>query len=178
MSETCQPKAQNIWNAVFQLKFGGLIFICVFIYLFSACNSDFFYQKKIKIADGAWAYSDTLDFNFSIKDTLEIYNLYLDIEYADTFPTQNIYMRLYTQFPDGKRLNKIKSFDLFDMQGRPLGQVSGRKCHLHALLQENAFFNSPGEYKITLEQNTRSETIYGIFSIGLAIEQTGIKRSE
>lgn len=141
-----------------------------------ACNSDYYYQKEIDLANGQWAYNDTLRFRFSIDDTLEIYNIYLDISYADTFSTQNVYMKLHTLFPDGKRLSKLKSFDLFDLQGKPLGACSGRRCRLHALLQENAFFNSPGEYEITLEQYTRANPLPGVYAIGLALESTGAQR--
>lgn len=164
------PKAVSAFSIVF---YNVVIATIVFL---AACNSGAYYQKKIEMPDSKWAYSDTLAFQFSISDTMEIYNIYLDIEHADTFSTQNVYMKLYTLFPDGKRLSKQKSFDLFDQQGKPVGACSGRKCRLHTTLQENAFFNSPGAYEITLEQYTRQDPLPGIFSIGLTIESAGQRR--
>lgn len=144
--------------------------------LLSACGPDYYFEETKTIADARWAYADTLDFRFSVTDTLEAYHIYLDFEYADTFPNQNIYLKLYTRFPDGKRLGKQKSFDLFDTQGKSLGACSGATCRLRTVLQERAFFNKPGDYVITLEQYTRSNPLPGIKAVGLTLEATGVKR--
>ena len=139
--------------------------------LLSACNSSYYFDEEKTIPNGQWSYADTLEFRFSIPDTSATFNLYLDFEYADTFSSQNLYLKLHTVFPDGRRLSKQKSFDYFDAQGAPLGQCSGHKCRLHAVLQENAYFNQVGEYVIVLEQFTRRETLPGIYSVGLALEK-------
>lgn len=144
--------------------------------LYAACNDPFVFKSEKDIAGGQWAYRDTLDFSFAMTDTSATYNLYVDFEYVDTFSTQNLYVKLHTLFPDGKRLSKQKSFDLFDVQGKPLGECSGHKCRLHALLQEKAYFNQPGTYTITVEQFTRRDPLPGIFAVGLSVESTGGKR--
>lgn len=134
------------------------------------CGKSYFYEEKKDISGGLWTYGDTLDFQFSMRDTARTYNLYVDFDYADTFATQNIYIRLHTLFPDGKRLTKVMPFDFFDNQGKPLGTCSGRSCRLHAVLQERAFFNQPGEYRITLEQYTRRNPLPGVRAVGVSIE--------
>ena len=144
--------------------------------LHHACGPNYFFQEKKSIPNDQWAYRDTLDFRFTITDTAAVYSLYLDFEYADTFSTQNMYLKLYTAFPDGKRMSKVKSFDLFDAAGAPLGKCSGRTCQLHAVLQEKAYFNRPGQYVLTLEQYTRREALPGLKSVGLSIEPTAIRR--
>ena len=150
------------------------IAVIFFIFTFlSACQSRFYYEEQKDIPQGRWNYADTLDFRFSIADTSKTYNLYLDFGYLDTFPTQNLYLKLHTRFPDAKRLSKQISFNLFDAQGVPYGECSGHKCRYLAVLQENAFFNQPGEYVITAEQYTRRDSLPGILSVGLAIEPAG-----
>lgn len=154
-----------------------LLSIILFFSLFqSACEEHNFFEKNVEIENAQWAYSDTLNYSFSITDTLETYNLYLDFTYVDTFPKQNIYLKLHTQFPDGKRLSKQKAFDLFDVQGQPLGRCSGHECRVRILLQEKAFFNTPGAYTITLEQYTRQEVLSGVSAVGLVLEATGVRR--
>jgi hypothetical protein len=44
---------------------------------------------------------------------------------------------------------------------------------VHSLLQDNAYFNRPGEYVITLEQFMRSDSLAGMKAVGLVIEKTG-----
>ncbi|MEO6037107.1 MAG: gliding motility lipoprotein GldH [Saprospiraceae bacterium] len=144
--------------------------ITLFIFCLAACGS--FYQEEQKIPrDGQWAYGDTLNFSFTITDTVSHYNFYLDFEHRDTFSCQNVYLKLSTRFPDGHRLTKVRSFDFFDQQGALLGKCSGHTCTLRTVLQENAYFKETGEYVLTVEQNTRIEPLPGINSVGLTLEK-------
>lgn len=145
-----------------------LIYIALAI---TSCKEKVLFEEEKTIPGGVWTYRDTLDFSFSVVDTSELYNMYVDFEHADTFPNQNVYVKLRTLFPDGKRLSKTRSFDLFDVQGASAGTCSGGKCRVHALLQDNAYFNRPGNYTITLEQFMRRDSVAGIRAVGLVIEK-------
>lgn len=150
-----------------------LIFI---VFGIISCEQNILFKEKKEIPGGVWTYRDSLDFKFTVSDTTELYNMYVDFGHADTFPNQNIYLRLYTHFPDGKRLSRARSFDLFNPQGESNGNCSGGECRVHSLLQDNAYFNRPGEYIITLAQFMRRDSLPGINSVGLLIEKTGKKR--
>lgn len=153
--------------------------IAAFVFLalaITACGPSYFYQSDTAIPAGGWMYRDTLDFGFTVADTSALYNLYLDTEYADSFPNQNLYLKLYTRFPDGKRLAKPYAFDLFDALGAAKGKCSGHTCTLRTLLQQNAFFNQTGPYTITVEQFMRRDSITGIRSVGLTVEKTAGKK--
>lgn len=141
-----------------------------------ACGPDYLFREEKNITAGQWAYRDTLDFRFSVADTTQLYNLFADFEYVDTFPTQNIYLKLHTRFPDGKRTSRIRSFDLFDTEGNAAGKCSGHTCKARILLQDKAYFNLPGEYTITLEQFTRLDPLPGMNMAGFAVEKTGKER--
>jgi gliding motility-associated lipoprotein GldH len=141
-----------------------------------SCDNNTFFEEKREIPGGVWMYRDSVDFRFTVSDTTELYHMYVDFEHADTFPHQNIYLKLYTRFPDGKRLSRSRSFDLFDAQGASSGACSGGTCRVHSLLQNNAYFNRPGEYVITLEQFMRRDSLPGIRSVGLMIDKAGKKR--
>ncbi len=155
------------------IRFILLIFIALDL---ASCEQNIFFSEKKDIPNAVWMYRDTLDFKFSVTDTAELYNMFVDFEHADTFPNQNVYLKLYTRFPDGKRLSRSRSFDLFNAQGESSGECSGGQCHVHSLLQENAYFNRPGEYVITLEQFMRRDSLPGMKSVGLVIEKTGKKK--
>lgn len=156
---------------LFRVVFFSFIALSVF-----SCGPDYLYQEQKEIPNGQWTYQDTLDFRFSITDTTQLYNLFADFEFVDTFRTQNIYVQLHTQFPNGKRMSKIRSLDLFDTQGNAAGKCSGHSCTSRILLQDKAYFNLPGEYKITMAQYTRFEPLEGIRSVGFAVEKTGAAR--
>ncbi len=146
--------------------------------LFFACQGNVIFEEEQKIPAGGWRYADTLNFSFPVTDTTLLYNLLLDFEYADTFPDQNLYVNLHTLFPDGKRLHKMKSFEFFGPDGKPLGRCSGHTCRSTTMLQENAFFKLTGTYMITIEQFGRREALAGVKSVALRVEKTGKKRGE
>ena len=152
-----------------------ILILLAFLCSLSACGPDYFFQEEKEISQGRWAYADTLDFAFDIRDTASLYNLYVQFEYADTFPNQNIYINFHTRFPSGKRLSKPLSFDFFDPVGKPAGECSGQTCKAQIAIQQKAFFETPGQYIITLEQFGRQDSLPGITQVGLAIEKTGKK---
>ena len=134
-----------------------------------SCNAPSIYEEEKSIAKDGWAYRDTLDFRFAMTDTSQRYNIYLDFDHAEDFGSQNIYLRLHTRFPDGKRVAKVFPVDFYDAQGQCFGQCSGGQCHLRAVLQENAFFNQTGEYTITVEQYMRQDPLLGVSKLGLIV---------
>ncbi len=136
------------------------------------CGPDYVYQSEKEIAKAVWAYRDSAVFEFDIQDTTKLYNLYLDLAAQPAFATENLYVRLRTTFPDGKRLALPKSFDVFDKQGKIMGKSSSGAYKQHIMLQENTFFNQLGKYRIVVEQFMRQDSVAGIATIGLAVERS------
>lgn len=141
-----------------------------------ACEPEYLYRDQKEIPDGQWYYRDTLNFSFQVEDTTALYDLTVEFTHADSFREQNIYVMFYTRFPNGKRLKKALSFDLFDAEGNPAGRYWMGKCHAVIPIQRNAYFNEVGKYLITIEQYGRRDPISGIQSIGLNVQKTGEKK--
>jgi gliding motility-associated lipoprotein GldH len=137
-----------------------------------SCGESYHYDAEKSIPNGVWTYADTLVFAFSITDTTSKYNLYVDITRADTFPTQNVYLRMHTIFPGGKRTSSVLSFDFFNSKGEVNGDCSGSRCTLRSVLQQNAFFRQPGEYQLVVEQFMRRDSLPGIQSVGVMVEKS------
>jgi gliding motility-associated lipoprotein GldH len=144
--------------------------------LFASCGPDDFFQASQTLPKEGWMYRDTVNFSFKIEDTTSVYRILVDLKYLDTFPNQNLYLKLHTQFPDGKRLSKPYSFDLFNAQGVSNGTCSGHRCLLETTLQENAYFDQQGTYILTFEQFMRHDSIPAITSIGMRLQKTEQKR--
>lgn len=153
--------------------------LCLSILLLSflACKQEYLFNSKDKIDNGIWTYQDLKRFQFSIQDTSALYNIHLTLSAADSFATENIYIKLWTVFPDGKQLEYIKSIPIFDNEGKIIGDKSGQTYTQQIILQENAFFNQMGSYQITIEQFMRTDSLPGISSVGLIIEKSKEKRS-
>jgi gliding motility-associated lipoprotein GldH len=142
------------------------------MFVLSSCGPDYLYEERKQLPATGWVYTDTLDFAFEVQDTNRLYNMYLDFDFDRGFGNQNVYLRLSTRFPDGKRVQAIRSFNFFDDQGVPYGECSDAKCKGRSILQEKAFFNQSGKYTLTIEQYTRTDALSGISALGVAIERT------
>ena len=141
-----------------------------------SCGPNYIFDESKEIEGGEWAYVDTLNFEVDIKDTLEIYNLYLDIEHSTDFSKQNIYIQIYTQFPSGQRIKERVAIDFADKLGQWYGDCNTEKCDLRVNIQEGAFFNLAGKHVFTIEQYMRIDPLPGINKVALRIEDTGQKR--
>jgi gliding motility-associated lipoprotein GldH len=144
----------------------------------TACGPNYIYQSDKTVADSQWMYRDSVVFDFNIKDSSHLYNLYLNFDAQKDYATENVYVRLNTIFPSGQRLSTVRSFNIFDAQGKILGKTSGNSAKQHIMLQENTFFNELGQYRIVVEQFMRKDSLIGINAIGLDIEQLDLQKGK
>jgi gliding motility-associated lipoprotein GldH len=148
------------------------------IFTFFACNNEhFLYDKKCDIANAHWSYSDTLNFDFEIKDTFKIYNLYMEVEHPDNYSFQNLYVMTHTKFPSGERPSQRINVDLAANNGEWLGKKSGTNFTHRIDLQQNAYFNVSGKYQLTLAQFMRVDSL-PIKSIRFFVEETKQTRDQ
>jgi gliding motility-associated lipoprotein GldH len=139
---------------------------------FIACDKDSLLDKKVAISQQGWTYQDSLNFDFNIKDTMKIYNLYLEVEHGELYPYQNLYVMTHTRFPNGIRAAQRINIDLAQKTGKWLGKSSGSTFTHRVDLQEGAYFNEAGQYTLTLAQHMRRDSLADIKSVRFVIEQT------
>lgn len=159
------------------LRFCYLILFACFIML-SSCGPDYLFQKKYDFGSSGWAYTDTLTFQVPVKDTMGIYNLFLDVNHTDDYAYQNLYIRIHTTFPDQQKLTERLSVDLAAKNGVWNGACSGKNCQLRVNIQQGAFFNQSGDHTFMIEQFMRQDTLNGVTGITFSIEDTGKSRAE
>ena len=154
-----------------------LAFSILSLFTVFSCGPNYIYEETFELTNGEWTYQDTLDFTIEIADTLEIYNLYLDIEHSTNYAMQNIYIIIHTQFPSGERIKERVSIDFADKMGQWYGNCDKTSCDLRVNIQKGAFFNLPGKHTFTIEQFMRIDPLPGLKSVAFRIEDTGQKRT-
>lgn len=154
--------------------------LALFVLLATAlwsCRQSVVYEETFEIdPQRGWLYADSLTYVFSIDDTLQIYNLYMEVDHLVDYPYQNLYINIRTIFPDGNSLAQILSLELSDKQGFWEGDCNSKDCNLRILIQERVYFNQKGDYRIVVEQYMRTDSLSGLQSIGLQLEKTEEKR--
>jgi gliding motility-associated lipoprotein GldH len=82
-----------------------------------------------------------------------------------------------TIYPDGKKASSRVEIMLANNEGKWYGEGLGDIWDYRVQIQENAFFNQPGNYVFTIQQNMRQDPLPGIMAIGLRIENSGLKKA-
>jgi len=155
-----------------------LLFFLVCVVLFmNSCKKDIVFDKELVIKNSKWSYNDTLNFDFDVKVTEDIYDMYLIIGHDENFGFQNLYTKVTTTFPNDEKNSDIISLNLTDNMGSWNGECSGSTCYCPILLKKETRF-LPGKYRLEFSQYSRSEIIDGINSLELKIERLKEKASE
>lgn len=156
------------------LPFG---FLAILLLGLSSCGPNYHFSESVDIPTENWTYDNAIDFEFQIEDTLQIYNLILVITHHQDYSYQNLYTQIGTYFPSGQDLTETLSLELADKTGKWQGNCSGKYCTVEIPIQEGAYFNAAGDYRIRLEQYMRKNPIAGIKNISFHIEKTENRRT-
>ncbi|MBA3647333.1 MAG: gliding motility lipoprotein GldH [Chitinophagales bacterium] len=152
----------------------------LFLFLISAllfsCDKNRIYEKNIPIEKNIWDSKVIALYPVEISDTSLLYNIYVNIRHTDNYPYQNIWLNIGTEFPDGNKATKRIEVMLSTDAGKWFGEGLGDIWDYRSMIEENAYFQQPGLYTFSIEQNMRADPLPGIMSAGLRIENTGIKR--
>lgn len=144
----------------------------------AACGPSYVFEETHDIPDYGWTYKDTVQYAFEVKDTSILYDLTLRIKHSPEFGNQNIYTRIYTGFPSGKRISKILSLELADKNGIWAGDCGSKSCTLDIPIQTKVYFNQVGTYTLSLEQFMRQDSVQGIQSMSLKLSKTDMGDSQ
>lgn len=139
------------------------------LFLFTACGPEVVFEKEVGFPEAGWSYADSTSFNYSLDNVEQAYDLILDVAHGVDFPYQNFYVNLHSTFPNGKRQSEQLSLQLAGDFGIWLGDCSGDRCTLSIPFLQNIRYTLPGEYTLTVEQNSRDEPLAEIHGIGLRV---------
>jgi len=155
----------------------GLLLLFLF---FTSCDKKQFYSEY-KELDGSWKKSDTLRFTFEQKDTINPYNLFLNVRNNNDYPFNNMYLIVSLREPGKKPTIKIDTleYQMADVDGTLLGEGFTDVKESKLWYLENYVFNRIGNYKVEVVQAVRATgevngvaELKGITELGLRIEKT------
>jgi len=145
--------------------------------MLSACGGpDYVLNETHELPDNHWSYEDSIRFDFTIADTLQLYDLVLELKHSTDYAYQNLYTKIHTHFPDGQRLSKPVSLELANAAGQWQGNCNDEICTTPIPIQTGAYFNQSGDYTIVVEQFMRENPVNGVQSLTLKVRDTGRQR--
>jgi len=140
-----------------------------------SCDSNRVYETNVDFKDRAWKIAEPAKFEFQITDTLQKYNLLMDVRNSIDYPFARLFVN-YDLKKDSVSLSKeLVSVYLFDQKtGKPFGTSGiGDIYDNQFLLMKNYSFKKTGKYNMSLQQFMRQDTIKGILAVGLRVEVAG-----
>jgi gliding motility-associated lipoprotein GldH len=152
------------------LKNHVFLFWILFAGVAVSCNHNTFYHKTIILPNETWNVDSTLVYEFTITDSLQFYNFYLDVRNTTSYPKQNFWIFFTTQFPDGSKFTDTLNCILSDAYGRWNGKGSGRVKDNRFLFKPKVRFQQKGDYIFSVQQAMRTVDLKGITDFGITLQ--------
>lgn len=161
----------------FRKLFPGLVLL--FSLLLGGCLESPVYQKQFSVPGNAWAYQWKPTFEFDIRDTGAVYNLYFLVRHTEAYPNSNIWLYIHTKTPGDSTFQKDRiEIPLAEPSGRWLGRGMGNIWEQRMPITRNdapMVLRKPGRYVIRLEQAMRSNPLPEVLQVGLRVEKAGTR---
>lgn len=144
-----------------------LLFISMF---FTSCDSNKIYEENFAVADNGWKADDIKTFEIEIEDTISALNLYINLRTSTDYPYSNIYLFLYSEYPDGYSDKDTLEIILAEPSGKWFGESSGTVVENRILISQGGRFATKGKYVFKLEHGMREEVLPEIIDVGMRVE--------
>ena len=165
-------RKRNDWPKKIRSLTGLLIFILL---LFSCGKGKIFSEYKSIDEHNGWSRKEKITFEPEIKDTVNRYNVFVNVRHASVYQFRNLYVFLTTEYPDGRKEIDTLNCLLADDQNKWLGDGAGDLWDNSILLESDVRFPKAGKYKFTYEQGMRVDPLPMILDMGLTIERADEK---
>ncbi|CAL2091747.1 Gliding motility lipoprotein precursor GldH [Tenacibaculum sp. 190524A02b] len=157
------------------------IFLLAIIATFfiASCDKNRVFDEYIPIPQQTWNKRNTIQFAFSINDTLKKHNLFLNIRNNKDYAYSNLFVITEMNFPDGNNVIDTLEYDMADAKGKFLGSGVFDVKENKLFYKENITFPNKGNYTLKVRQSMRKngeikgiEELEGLTHVGFRIEKT------
>lgn len=146
--------------------------IIALVFSLSSCQEELVYDVNIPVRVHGWDLNDTIKFEAEIMDTVEAYDLSLNIRHRDVYEYMNLYIKVNSTLPSGIQKTEVISLPLCDDAGKWFGKCAGDICFQRVGLMRRVKFPEKGTYKFAINHEMRIKEIPDILDLGLRIEKS------
>lgn len=156
------------------IKQAFVVFLIALLGL-TACDSSRVYEENIEFDNKIWAADSTVDFEFSIDNAQQPYNLYYNLRNTRSYPFQNIYVIYSLKDTLGNKIDStLVNRDLFHPKtGKPFGSGLGDVFDHQFKILSDYRFDQPGVYRLKLQQFMRPDSLTEVVAVGVRVEKAG-----
>jgi len=161
-----------------RLKKSNLLFAIGISLLFISCDEKRVFDEYRKL-DGSWKKKDAIEFTFEQKDTINPYNLFLNIRNNNEYPYNNLFVIVALTQPDSLVKIDTLEYAMAYPDGKLMGEGFSDVKENKLWYQENFTFKKPGTYSVKVSQALRKTgdiagdlELNGVTEVGFRIEKT------
>lgn len=156
------------------------LFILIFIvtHMVSSCDDQHVFDEYQTIS-GTWEVGNKIEFEFPQLDSLQRYNLFINIRNNNDYAYSNLFLITEMNFPNGKTIKDTLEYRMATPDGQWLGTGFSDLKENKLWYKENVLFNESGNYSISIQQAMRKngqvngvKSLSGITDVGFRIENT------
>lgn len=138
-------------------------------FAFSSCDSNRIYEENIAVENNIWKSDDIKTFSFDITDTVSALDLFVNVRTTTDYPYNNLYIYLYSEYPNGYTDKDTLEFILAELDGKWLGESSGTVVENQILISRGGRFQESGKYTFKLQQAMREKDLAEIIDVGFRV---------
>lgn len=154
--------------------------ICLFVLCVGVMSCNNIVHSEYKAVEGAvWNKENSLEFSFSEIDSLQEYNVFINVRNDEKFPYSNLFLIASLNTPAGKVIKDTLEYTMAMPDGTWLGKGSGSIKENKLWFKENIVFSNSGVYTIEVSHAMRKNGavsgiigLEGITDVGIEITKT------
>ncbi|GAB4154123.1 MAG: hypothetical protein Tsb0033_01670 [Winogradskyella sp.] len=163
-----------------QKKINTSLFVLVSLFLTISCDSKVVYDEYKPLPNN-WHKDSIATFNFKAPDTINNYNLYVNLRNNNDYAFSNLYLIVELNYPNGKIVKDTLEYKMAAPNGELLGSgfTDIKENKLWYRGYKSPFkFTEKGDYSINIQHAMRKNgevngvnNLEGITDIGFRVEQ-------
>lgn len=158
-----------------------IVFLFMLVLGMVSCDSNRVFDEY-KSVSNAWNKNDNVSFSIKQPDSINAYNLFVNLRTTSEYKYSNLFLIVAMEFPYGKTITDTLEYRMAEPDGRMLGEgISDVKEH-KLWYKEGVVFEENGVYNVNIKQAMRENgsvngiaNLEGITDVGFRVEKQNIK---
>ncbi|WP_150450979.1 gliding motility lipoprotein GldH [Arenibacter lacus] len=154
------------------------IALLMLVSLMVSCDGQTVKSAYTPTNNGVWHKDSIIQFNFSGLDTVQPFNVFINIRNDQTYPYSNLFLIAELQSPLGDLVRDTLEYEMARPNGEWLGSGHGSLRENKLWYKENIVFPASGVYTLKVSHAMRKngqvegiEALEGITDVGYQIEK-------
>lgn len=155
-----------------------LTFLALGFFLFCSCDDKRVFDSYESLPN-KWHRDSIVSFQFKAPDTVNDYNLFINLRNSSDYKYSNLFIITQMRFPNGKVVTDTLEYIMAKPTGEWLGTGFGEIKENKLWYKEDVQFSEAGTYTIEIAQSMREsgetkgiEKLSGVTEVGFRIEKS------